>query len=89
MLQACRKATADAPQQDAWLDRIVDAPTFRPTRQEWQDPLAYVRSIQGEVAARYGICIVRPPVAPTVPGGLVSERRRLPVGSSLPVPDST
>lgn len=40
-------------QQAAWLDRLPEGPTFRPTKGQFEDPLAYIRSIQGE-AATYG-----------------------------------
>lgn len=40
-------------QQAAWMDRLPEAPTFRPTREQFQDPLAYIRSIQQE-AAQFG-----------------------------------
>lgn len=68
--QACLQAREAADQQDAWLDRVEAAPIYRPTAEQWADPLAYIRGIQGE-AARCGVCIVRAPVAPSVPGGLV------------------
>lgn len=38
-------------QQAAWMDRLPEAPTFRPTREQFEDPLAYIRSIQQEAAA--------------------------------------
>ena len=53
------------------MDKVAPAPIYRPTEEQWRDPLAYIRSIQAE-AAQSGICIVRAPLAPTVPGGLVS-----------------
>ena len=40
-------------QQAAWMDRMPEAPTFFPTREQFEDPLAYIRSIQQE-AAQYG-----------------------------------
>lgn len=64
---AARQAAAE---DDAWLDAIPAAPLFTPTAEEWSDPLAYIGRIQGE-AAEWGVCIVRAPVAPSTPGGLV------------------
>ena len=72
MLQACQLAKEAAAEQDAWLDKIEAAPIYQPTAVQWADPLAYIRSIQAE-AAQCGICIVRAPLAPTVPGGVVSN----------------
>lgn len=45
-------------QQAAWMDRMPEAPTFFPTREQFQDPLAYIRSIQQE-AAQYGAGLER------------------------------
>lgn len=53
-----------------WLDAIPEAPTFRPTSEQFAHPLAYIRSIQDEAAAS-GICKIIPPVSAAVPGGLV------------------
>ena len=73
-LQACQQATQAAEQEDAWMDKVAPAPIYRPSEEQWRDPLAYIRSIQAE-AAQFGICIVRAPLAPTVPGGLVSGQQ--------------
>lgn len=37
----------------AWIQELPDAPVFRPTPQQFEDPIAYIRSIQG-AAAQYG-----------------------------------
>ena len=54
----------------AWMARVPEAPTYRPTAEQWQDPLAYIRSIQPE-AAQYGVCAIVAPVTSAVPAGLV------------------
>lgn len=64
---AARRAALEA---DAWLDAIPAAPVYTPTADEWADPLAYIGRIQAE-AAQWGICVVRAPVAPSTPGGMV------------------
>lgn len=58
-----------------WLRNVPPAPVYTPSAEEWRDPIAYIRSIQEE-AARYGICVVKAPVAPAVPAGLVLGGKR-------------
>ena len=45
---------------------LEDCPSFYPTKDEFKDPMAYVRSIS-EVAQNYGICKVIPPVGWKMP----------------------
>lgn len=37
----------------AWLADVKPAPTLTPTLEEWADPIAFVQSVQAEVA-QYG-----------------------------------
>ena len=39
--------------QASWLGHVQDAPVFKPTSEQFKDPLAYIQSIQAE-AAKYG-----------------------------------
>lgn len=40
--------------------QIVDAPVFRPTEKEFQDPIAFIERIM-PIAARFGLCRIIPP----------------------------
>lgn len=40
--------------------RLVEAPTFRPTEKDFQDPLEYIEKIR-PIAEKFGICKVVPP----------------------------
>lgn len=42
------------------LTGLGECPTFRPSPEEWQDPLQYVASIR-ETAEPYGMCRIVPP----------------------------
>lgn len=42
--------------------QMVDAPVFRPTEKEFQDPIEFINRIM-PVAARFGLCRIIPPVS--------------------------
>ena len=52
---------SDAAPQD-WLMSVTDAPTYRPSETEFEDPLRYIASIREE-AEQYGICRIVPPAS--------------------------
>lgn len=39
---------------------LQEAPTFRPTDEDWKDPFEYIRKISPE-ASKYGLCKIIPP----------------------------
>eukprot|EP00951_Prasinocladus_malaysianus_P001857 scaffold13234_cov50-Prasinocladus_malaysianus.AAC.1 len=53
-----------------WIDDIPEAPVFRPTEEEFAEPMLYISKIQHEAAA-WGICKIVPPVSAAVPGATV------------------
>ncbi|KAL4247157.1 [histone H3]-trimethyl-L-lysine(4) demethylase [Abortiporus biennis] len=45
---------------------ITDCPTFRPTPEQWKDPMGYIKSI-AEGARSYGMCKIIPPLGWDMP----------------------
>lgn len=45
---------------------LTDCPTFRPTPEQFKDPLAYIKSIS-ENARTYGMCKIVPPLGWNMP----------------------
>ncbi|EYU45270.1 hypothetical protein ABFS82_05G068700 [Erythranthe guttata] len=58
-----------------WTDEILDCPVYRPTKDEFQDPLVYLQKIAPE-ASKYGICKIVSPVSASVPAGVVLMKEK-------------
>ncbi|KAK6146471.1 hypothetical protein DH2020_020340 [Rehmannia glutinosa] len=69
-----------------WTDKILECPVYRPTKEEFLDPLVYLQKIAPE-ASKYeptakitrqsiGICKIVSPVSASVPAGVVLMKEK-------------
>lgn len=61
--------------QTDWIDDISSCPVYHPTKEEFADPLHYIRSIAND-AAKYGMCKIVSPVVASVPAGVVLTKEK-------------
>lgn len=61
-----REAPRDLPADATRPFGLEDCPSFYPTKEEFKDPMEYVRSISG-IAQNFGICKVVPPAGWKMP----------------------
>ena len=54
------------------LSQVKDAPEYRPTVEEWKDPMAYVEKIRPEVE-NFGIAKIIPPAGWAPPYALKDD----------------
>ncbi|XP_010538492.1 PREDICTED: lysine-specific demethylase JMJ706-like isoform X2 [Tarenaya hassleriana] len=59
-----------------WTDRLPECPVYRPTKDEFEDPLIYLQKIAPE-ASKYGICKIISPLMATVPAGVVLMKEKV------------
>lgn len=69
----------DHEQQREWMRRVKEAPTLKPTWEEFQDPIRFLREAHAQHGAA-GVCKVIPPVQATVPASqvLLNQQQKLP-----------
>uniref|UniRef100_A0A803LTV2 Lysine-specific demethylase JMJ706-like n=1 Tax=Chenopodium quinoa TaxID=63459 RepID=A0A803LTV2_CHEQI len=58
-----------------WIDKIPECPVYRPTKEEFEDPLVYLERIAPE-ASKYGICKIVSPINASVPAGVVLTKEK-------------
>ncbi|CAN6858837.1 unnamed protein product [Brassica oleracea] len=58
-----------------WTERLPECPVYRPTKDEFEDPLTYLQKIFPE-ASKYGICKIISPLTATVPAGAVLMKEK-------------
>ncbi|KAF7838215.1 lysine-specific demethylase REF6 [Senna tora] len=59
----------------SWLKSLPQAPEYRPTLAEFQDPISYIFKIEKE-ASKYGICKIVPPVPPSAKKTAIANLNR-------------
>ncbi|XP_076922003.1 lysine-specific demethylase JMJ13-like [Bidens hawaiensis] len=58
-----------------WTEKIPECPVYFPSKEEFEDPLAYLQRIAPE-ASKYGICKIVSPLSASVPAGMVLMKEK-------------
>ncbi|KAJ0431794.1 putative transcription factor & chromatin remodeling JUMONJI family [Helianthus annuus] len=58
-----------------WTDKMPECPVYYPSKEEFDDPLAYLQKIAPE-ASQYGICKIVSPLNASVPAGMVLMKEK-------------
>ncbi|KAI3694337.1 hypothetical protein L1987_77301 [Smallanthus sonchifolius] len=58
-----------------WTDKMPECPVYFPSKEQFEDPLAYLQKIAPE-AAPYGICKIVSPLSASVPAGMVLMKEK-------------
>ncbi|XP_076888852.1 lysine-specific demethylase JMJ13-like, partial [Bidens hawaiensis] len=58
-----------------WTEKIPECPVYFPSKEEFEDPLAYLQKIAPE-ASKYGICKIVSPLSTSVPAGMVLMKEK-------------
>ncbi|XP_010530011.1 PREDICTED: lysine-specific demethylase JMJ706 isoform X2 [Tarenaya hassleriana] len=59
-----------------WTERLPECPVYKPTKDEFEDPLIYLQKIAPE-ASKFGICKIISPLMATVPAGVVLMKEKV------------
>ncbi|KAL7610448.1 hypothetical protein Lser_V15G10270 [Lactuca serriola] len=58
-----------------WTDSMPECPVYFPSKEEFEDPLAFLQKIAPE-ASKYGICKIVSPLSASVPAGMVLMKEK-------------
>ncbi|KAJ4759083.1 Lysine-specific demethylase [Rhynchospora pubera] len=58
-----------------WIEKIPECMVFRPSREEFEDPIEYLEKI-APLASCHGICKIVSPIRASVPAGIVLMREK-------------
>ncbi|KAI3812584.1 hypothetical protein L1987_17295 [Smallanthus sonchifolius] len=58
-----------------WTVKMPECPVYFPSKEEFEDPLAYLQKIAPE-ASKYGICKIVSPLSASVPAGMVLMKEK-------------
>ncbi|XP_047976063.1 lysine-specific demethylase JMJ706 [Salvia hispanica] len=58
-----------------WTEKVPECPVYRPTKEEFLNPLVYIQKIAPD-ASKYGICKIISPVSASVPAGVVLTKEK-------------
>ncbi|CAH1434924.1 unnamed protein product [Lactuca virosa] len=59
-----------------WTDSMPECPVYFPSKEEFEDPLAFLQKIAPE-ASKYGICKIVSPLSASVPAGMVLMKEKV------------
>ncbi|KAL9999381.1 putative transcription factor & chromatin remodeling JUMONJI family [Helianthus debilis subsp. tardiflorus] len=58
-----------------WTDKMPECPVYYPSKEQFEDPLAYLQKIAPD-ASKYGICKIVSPLSASVPAGVVLMKEK-------------
>ncbi|GAX78800.1 hypothetical protein CEUSTIGMA_g6237.t1 [Chlamydomonas eustigma] len=70
VLMKDQAASAQYQNSCSWIHEIEDAPTYYPSKEEWDRPLEFIQGLHLKASA-FGICKIVPPVMASASGAMV------------------
>ncbi|KAK3013012.1 hypothetical protein RJ639_008744 [Escallonia herrerae] len=69
------KGSSSKHTDSEWTSKLTECPVYRPTLEEFEDPLVYVLTIAPE-SSKYGICKIVSPLSSSVPPSIVLMKEK-------------